>query len=67
MSSFWKKYSACREYVNAMEDLPPTYDITNKAGTCPIPDPDFHNKTIFDAKWERVEIAEKNMKELCKK
>lgn len=65
-SSFYQKYKACHEYVKAMEDLPPTYHITDMAKTCPIPDPDFYNDKVFDAKWNRVNEAEKNMEDVFK-
>lgn len=60
-----EKYSACHRYVKAVEDLPPTYDISDKAGTNPIPDPNFYNRKILETKFNEVEKARQNVIDKC--
>jgi len=64
ISSFIEKYSACHNYISALENLPPTYDISDSCGTCPIPDPSFYNDAILNNLLQNVNDAEKNCKEL---
>ena len=60
-----EKYSACHQYINAMQDLPPTYNCSDLARTNPIPDPDFYNDKILDHKFNEVEKARQNVIDKC--
>ena len=59
------EYKACHNYVKALEDLPPTYDTTNMAKTVPIPDLDFKNDKLLEAKFKAVDDARNDVINKC--
>lgn len=64
-TSFIERYKAVHDYVNSIESLPPTHNITTLANTIPLPDPDFYNKSILDMKFKAVDDARINVINTC--
>jgi hypothetical protein len=65
MPSFFEKYKACHAFVQSIDDLPPTYEISGLANTNPMPDPDFYNDTILQQKFDAYDNARNNVIDKC--
>ena len=64
--SLLEKYKACYDYVIAVDNLPPTYDISSNAGTNPIPDPTFINNVLLDHLLNEYDKAKIHMDNVLK-
>lgn len=69
MASIFQKYSAYYEYVQAINDLPPTYGASDACASNGVngilPDTDCFNDKVMDAKFKRVDDARENVIKTC--
>jgi len=62
----WQRFMAAREYINALNNLPPTYEIGSVAGFSQfIPDP-ISNENL-KIRLDAVNKAEKKLENVLKK
>ena len=62
--SLWERWRAASEYVDAINDLPPTYNIGEELSfTQMVPDP--VSDAVIGMKLQRVKDAEANWARIC--